>query len=97
MKRMKKTKNVKIVSREMRVKQFKDVPPSQIFYNPSTTKWFRHRYNEDLIKKSIYSLFPNNCAPMLKEEEVTPMSIRIRKAILDHQLRAKSRKPVVEG
>ena len=75
MKRMKKTKNVKIVSREMRVKQFKDVPPSQIFYNPSTTKWFRHRYNEDLIKKSIYSLFPNNCAPMLKEEEVTPMSI----------------------
>ena len=29
--------------------------------------------------------------------EVTPQSIRIRKSILDHQLRAKSRKPVVEG
>lgn len=29
--------------------------------------------------------------------EVTPQSIRIRKAILDHQLRAKSKKPVVEG
>ena len=28
--------------------------------------------------------------------EVTPNSIRIRKAILDHQLRAKSKKPVVE-
>ena len=28
--------------------------------------------------------------------EVTPASIRIRKAILDHQLRAKSKKPVVE-
>ena len=28
--------------------------------------------------------------------EVTPKSIRIRKAILDHQLRAKSKKPVVE-
>lgn len=28
--------------------------------------------------------------------EVTPQSIRIRKAILDHQLRAKSKKPVVE-
>ncbi len=28
--------------------------------------------------------------------EVTPHSIRIRKAILDHQLRAKSRKPIVE-
>ncbi len=28
--------------------------------------------------------------------EVTPKSIRIRKQILDHQLRAKSRKPVVE-
>ena len=28
--------------------------------------------------------------------EVTPENIRIRKAILDHQLRAKSRKPVVE-
>ena len=29
--------------------------------------------------------------------EVTPQSIRIRKAILDHQLRAKSKKPQVEG
>ncbi len=29
--------------------------------------------------------------------EVTPLSIRIRKSILDHQLRAKSRKPIVEG
>ena len=29
--------------------------------------------------------------------EVTPKSIRIRKAILDHQLRAKSKKPIVEG
>ena len=28
--------------------------------------------------------------------EVTPQSIRIRKAILDHQLRAKSKKPVVD-
>ena len=28
--------------------------------------------------------------------EVTPKSIRIRKAILDHQLRAKSKKPVVD-
>ena len=28
--------------------------------------------------------------------EVTPSSIRIRKAILDHQLRAKSKKPIVE-
>ena len=28
--------------------------------------------------------------------EVTPNSIRIRKAILDHQLRAKSKKPIVE-
>ena len=29
--------------------------------------------------------------------EVTPQSIRIRKAILDHQLRAKSKKPQLEG
>ena len=29
--------------------------------------------------------------------EVTPQSIRIRKAILDHALRAKSRKPIVEN
>lgn len=29
--------------------------------------------------------------------EITPKSIRIRKQILDHQLRAKSKKPVVEG
>lgn len=29
--------------------------------------------------------------------EITPKSIRIRKLILDHQLRAKSHKPVVEG
>lgn len=29
--------------------------------------------------------------------EITPKSIRIRKQILDHQLRAKSKKPIVEG
>ncbi len=29
--------------------------------------------------------------------EITPKSIRIRKLILDHQLRAKSKKPVIEG
>lgn len=29
--------------------------------------------------------------------EITPKSLRIRKQILDHQLRAKSKKPVVEG
>ena len=29
--------------------------------------------------------------------EVTPINIRIRKAILDHQWRAKSKKPVVEN
>lgn len=29
--------------------------------------------------------------------EITPKSIRIRKAILDHQLRAKSKKPIVEA
>lgn len=77
MKKLRKDKPtpVKVLSREFRVKQFKDTPPSQLFYNPNTTNWFRHRYSEDLIKKSIYSLFPNNCAPMLKEEEITPMSI----------------------
>ena len=77
MKKLRKDKAnpVKLLSREFRVKQFKDTPPSQLFYNPNTTNWFRHRYSEDLIKKSIYSLFPNNCAPMLKEEEITPMSI----------------------
>lgn len=65
----------KIVSREFQVKRFANVPPSDIFYNPNSIKWFRKKYNEDLIKKSIYSLFPNNCLPCMNEDEITPMYI----------------------
>ena len=65
----------KIISREFQVKRFANVPPSELFYNPNTIKWFRQKYNEDLIKKSIYSLFPNNCLPCMNEDEITPMYI----------------------
>ena len=61
--------------REQKIKLFTNTPPSKVFQNPSTIKWFRKHYSDDLIKKSIYSLFPNNCEPMLNEDEVTPMSI----------------------
>ena len=65
----------KIISREFQVKRFANVPPSDLFYNPNTIKWFRQKYSEDLIKKSIYSLFPNNCLPCMNEDEITPMYI----------------------
>ena len=58
-----------IPNREMQIKKYQNIAPSQIFYNPNTIKWFNKKYNEDLIKKSIYSLFPNNCQPIMTEEE----------------------------
>ena len=43
------------------------------------------KYNEDLVKKSIYSLFPNNCQPIMTEEEWTPQ--RILREFLTHYLK----------
>ena len=67
----KKQKDIKITSREEQVKKYQNISPSQIFYNPNTIKWFKKKYNENLVKKSIYSLFPNNCQPIKKEEDWT--------------------------
>ena len=70
-------KELKIPSREEQVKKYQNIAPSQLFYNPNTIKWFKKKYNENLIKKSIYSLFPNNCQPIMKEEEWTlPRKLR---------------------
>ena len=74
-----------IPSRETQVKKYQNIAPSQIFYNPNTIKWFKKKYNEDLIKKSIYSLFPNNCQPIMTEEEWTPQ--RILREFLTHYLK----------
>ena len=78
----KKRKEYKIPSREEQIKKYQNISPSQIFYNPNTIKWFKKKYNEDLIKKSIYSLFPNNCQPIMTEEEWTPQ--RILREFLTH-------------
>jgi len=74
-----------IPNRETQVKKYQNIAPSQIFYNPNTIKWFKKKYNEDLIKKSIYSLFPNNCQPIMTEEEWTPQ--RILREFLTHYLK----------
>ena len=74
-----------IPSRENQVKKYQNIAPSQIFYNPNTIKWFKKKYNEDLIKKSIYSLFPNNCQPIMTEEEWTHQ--RILREFLTHYLK----------
>ena len=74
-----------IPNREMQIKKYQNIAPSQIFYNPNTIKWFNKKYNEDLIKKSIYSLFPNNCQPIMTEEEWTPQ--RILREFLTHYLK----------
>jgi hypothetical protein len=74
-----------IPNREAQVKKYQNIAPSQIFYNPNTIKWFKKKYNEDLIKKSIYSLFPNNCQPIMTEEEWTPQ--RILREFLTHYLK----------
>ena len=81
----KKTKDIKIPSREEQIKKYQNISPSQIFYNPNTIKWFNKKYNEDLIKKSIYSLFPNNCQPIMKDEEWTLP--RILREFLTHYLK----------
>ena len=81
----KKRKEYKIPSREEQIKKYQNISPSQIFYNPNTIKWFKKKYNEDLIKKSIYSLFPNNCQPIMKEEEWTAQ--RILREFLTHYLK----------
>ena len=81
----KKRKEYKITSREEQIKKYQNISPSQIFYNPNTIKWFKKKYNEDLIKKSIYSLFPNNCQPIMKEEEWTAQ--RILREFLTHYLK----------
>ena len=65
----KKAKEIKIPTREEQIKKYQNISPSQIFYNPNTIKWFKKKYNEILIKKSIYSLFPNNCEPVMSKEE----------------------------
>ena len=83
---IKKKEGVKSVpNRETQVKKYQNIAPSQIFYNPNTIKWFKKKYNEDLIKKSIYSLFPNNCQPIMTEEEWTPQ--RILREFLTHYLK----------
>ena len=70
MKNSKKNQKVlKVPSREEQIKKYQNISPSQIFYNPNTIKWFKKKYNENLIKKSIYSLFPNNCEPVMSKEE----------------------------
>ena len=74
-----------IPNREIQIKKYQNIAPSQIFYNPNTIKWFNKKYNEDLIKKSIYSLFPNNCQPIMTEEEWTPQ--RILREFLNHYLK----------
>ena len=78
-----------IPTREIQVKKFQNIAPSQIFYNPNTINWFKKKYNEELIKKSIYSLFPNNCQPIMTEEEWTHQ--RIIREFLTHYLKPKDR------
>ena len=78
-------KEIKIPTREEQIKKYQNISPSQIFYNPSTINWFKKKYNIDLIKKSIYSLFPNNCEPIMTEEEWTAQ--RILREFLSHYLK----------
>ena len=79
-------KNIKkFPTREQQIKKYQNVPPSQIFYNPNTINWFKKKYSEDLIKKSIYSLFPNNCQPVMTDEEWTKQ--RVLREFLSHYLK----------
>lgn len=58
----------KVIPREIRIKKYKDTPRHSIFCNEHTIKWFKTKCPENIIKKSIYSLLPNNGAQMLKNE-----------------------------
>ncbi|MCQ2818893.1 MAG: hypothetical protein MJ252_16630 [archaeon] len=62
-------------SREKKIKKYTNIPPHKEFQKPEVIRWFKSRLGEKMIKKSVYSLFPNNCEPMLKEDEITEMTI----------------------
>ena len=85
----KKQKEIRIPTREEQIKKYQNISPSQIFYNPNTIKWFKKKYKEDLVKKSIYSLFPNNCEPIMTVEEWTPQ--RILRDFLSHYSKPKDK------
>jgi len=43
--------------------------PSTIFHDFTTINWLRQKFSENIIKKSIYSLLPNNGKPVIPENE----------------------------
>ena len=43
--------------------------PSRLFQDCNTINWFRNKYSDKMIKKSIYSLLPNCGIPVIPENE----------------------------
>ena len=54
---------------ETRKKKIMALKPSKKFHDFHTINWLRTRYNEKVIEKSIYSLFPDNCRPVIPDDE----------------------------
>ena len=54
---------------EIREKRIKDLKPNKKFHDFHTIQWLRHRYSNQLIQKSIFSLLPDNGRPVVDENE----------------------------
>ena len=54
---------------EIREKRIKELKPNKKFHDFHTIQWLRHRYSNQLIQKSIFSLLPDNGRPVVDENE----------------------------
>ena len=55
--------------REVNHLLFKEAKPSRALHNFATIKWLNHRCGKNHLKKSIFSLLPNNGKPVISDEE----------------------------
>lgn len=57
-----------LVPVELRKQKTRDLKPNKKFHDFHTIQWLRRKYNERVIKKSIYSLLPDNGNPVIDYE-----------------------------
>lgn len=59
----------KVKSAEEIKEKIWNMKPNKKFHDFFTIQWLRHRFSEDLIKKSVFSLLPDNGKPVVDPEE----------------------------
>ena len=54
---------------EVKRKRIRELKPNKKFHDFHTIQWLRHRYSNQLLQKSIFSLLPDNGRPVIDENE----------------------------